>query len=333
MKSAVKMLATIVFVGVVSLITAQANAAQFEEVIYYHNDVLGSPILATDPNGQVIWREEYSPYGSRLLHESRETDCSAGPCVPVESSWDEKQWYSGKLEETANGILFYGARWYEPEIGRFLSVDPVGFQENNVFSFNRYSYANNNPYRYTDPDGNAVETAWDVFNIGLGITSLSVNLVSGNIGGAALDAVGIVADTAAALTPFVPGGAGSYIRAGRVTKKGFHATHPDAAKAILEGGFRPGTKSGRLGSGGTYVNNKPEGAIAEFVHHNPGIIPTVLKVEYRPGTNASASVAPRKYVDQFPLNVESISAPSIRAPGTTNTNVLNGSVRATEILP
>jgi hypothetical protein len=38
-------------------------------------------------------------------------------------------------------------------LGRFLSVDPVQFREDNIFSFNRYAYANNNPYRYFDPDG------------------------------------------------------------------------------------------------------------------------------------------------------------------------------------
>jgi len=108
---------------------------------------------------------------------------------------------------------------------------------------------------------------------------------------------------------------------------GYHATHPQVAPLIRQNGFRPGTSPGRLGSGGTYVNNTPGGAIAEFAHHNPGVTPTVLQVQYRPGINAATNVAPANYVNQLPLNnVGSISAPSIRAPGTTNTNVLNGSV-------
>jgi hypothetical protein len=47
------------------------------------------------------------------------------------------------------------ARYYDPVIGRFYSNDPQGFT--NVHNFNRYAYANNNPYKYVDPDGrNAV---------------------------------------------------------------------------------------------------------------------------------------------------------------------------------
>jgi RHS repeat-associated protein len=132
---------------------SNALVTEYEEIIYYHNDALGSPIAATNASGDVLWREEYSPYGSRLLHESRESDCSSGTCIPSESAWDEKQWFTGKLEESRNGIQYFGARWYEPELGRFLSVDPVQFREDNIFSFNRYAYANNNPYKYTDPDG------------------------------------------------------------------------------------------------------------------------------------------------------------------------------------
>ncbi len=120
----------------------------------------------------------------------------------------------------------------------------------------------------------------------------------------------------------------SLLAANRV---GYHATHADVVPLIQQNGFRAGTAPGRLGSGGTYVNSTPQGAIAEFAHHNPGVTPSVLKVQYHPGINASTSVAPRNYVERLPFhNVDSISAPSVRLPGTTNTNVLNGSLRIIE---
>ena len=48
-------------------------------------------------------------------------------------------------------LLDIDARYYDPLIGRFYSNDPIGFRD--VHSFNRYAYANNNPYKYVDPDG------------------------------------------------------------------------------------------------------------------------------------------------------------------------------------
>ncbi|WP_240600347.1 RHS repeat-associated core domain-containing protein [Solilutibacter silvestris] len=47
-------------------------------------------------------------------------------------------------------------RYYDPTIGRFLSTDPVQANANTGASFNRYVYANNNPYKFTDPDGRSI---------------------------------------------------------------------------------------------------------------------------------------------------------------------------------
>ena len=82
--------------------------------------------------------------------------------------------------------------------------------------FSIYAYAN--PTVYVDPDGNVVETAWDIANIGMGIASFGTNIVAGNYLGAAVDAVGVVADTVAAVIPGAPGGAGSAIKASRGAK-------------------------------------------------------------------------------------------------------------------
>ena len=54
--------------------------------------------------------------------------------------------------------MYRQARYYDPVIGRFYSNDPVGtlghLSQGNIHGFNRYAYANNNPYAYVDPDGN-----------------------------------------------------------------------------------------------------------------------------------------------------------------------------------
>ncbi|MGH8583974.1 MAG: RHS repeat-associated core domain-containing protein [Gammaproteobacteria bacterium] len=147
-----------------------------ERVIHYHNDALGSPIFATNQRGEVVWRRSYAPYGQELNRDA-----------PNEPG------YTGKFEEPDLGISDFGARWYDPRIGRFLAIDPVGFSTNNPQGFNRYAYANNNPYRFVDPDGRIpLDTIWDFGNV-------VYDVATGNWADAAIDA-------GAMFIPYVPAG-------------------------------------------------------------------------------------------------------------------------------
>lgn len=58
--------------------------------------------------------------------------------------------FTGHVADAETGLSYLQARYYDPYAGRFLAVDPV---EASAGSFNRYWYANNNPYRFVDPDG------------------------------------------------------------------------------------------------------------------------------------------------------------------------------------
>ena len=55
--------------------------------------------------------------------------------------------YTGREFDAESGLYYYRARYYDPAIGRFLSEDPIGFDEGGV---NLYLYASNNPVRYVD---------------------------------------------------------------------------------------------------------------------------------------------------------------------------------------
>lgn len=57
------------------------------------------------------------------------------------------------MQDAATGLTYMQQRYYDPQCGCFLSVDPVTADPNTGAHFNRYNYANNNPYRFTDPDG------------------------------------------------------------------------------------------------------------------------------------------------------------------------------------
>ena len=51
------------------------------------------------------------------------------------------------------GLYYYGARYYDPTLGRFIQPDSIVPEPGNPQSLNRYAYVNNNPLRYTDPSG------------------------------------------------------------------------------------------------------------------------------------------------------------------------------------
>ena len=52
------------FIATLFLACLSLMAQGVEVVTYYHNDALGSPIIATDQEGRVVWRKSYAPYGS-----------------------------------------------------------------------------------------------------------------------------------------------------------------------------------------------------------------------------------------------------------------------------
>jgi len=146
-----KKLGGVLAVAVMGFVTHGAQAG----VTYFHNDIAGSPVAATNEAGTVIWRESFWPYGERRVNSA-----SAG---------ENKVWFTSRRQDVETGLVYMGARYYDPVVGRFISTDPVGFDEQNVHSFNRYAYANNNPYRYVDLDG---RTAAAIAVVGIGVVAI-----------------------------------------------------------------------------------------------------------------------------------------------------------------
>ena len=99
------------------------------EVKYFHQDHLGSNRIITDPNGALVSRLDYEPFGKDL------------------SSNNAKYKFTGK-EKDSSSLYYFGARYYDPGIGRFTQVDP-SFEPSET----PYSYVDNNPLNKIDPDG------------------------------------------------------------------------------------------------------------------------------------------------------------------------------------
>lgn len=119
-------------------LSVQGATVTNKTVTYYHNDLLGTPVVTTNGSGNITWEADYKPFG-----EKAETNSTSGNRIG----------YTGHMDDAATGLTYMQARYYDPVVGRFYGVDPVGFSAANPHTFNRYAYSNNNPYTYKDPDG------------------------------------------------------------------------------------------------------------------------------------------------------------------------------------
>ncbi|NMT34281.1 hypothetical protein HGQ62_06525 [Stenotrophomonas maltophilia] len=118
-------------------VTTFVGTATAQTVTYIHTDALGSPVAETDASGNVIKRFAYEPYGAVVGGEVAD-----GPG------------YTGHVSDAATGLSYMQQRYMDPELGVFLSVDPVtAYVKGDMRHFNAYAYAYNNPYTFNDPDG------------------------------------------------------------------------------------------------------------------------------------------------------------------------------------
>lgn len=130
--------------------SAALAAEQGTTVIYYHHDVRGDPIVVTTETGQIQWIESYRGYGEA---EPRVSSEGIGFGDNADENHDNRMSFTGHESDGGSGLTYMKARYYDPLVGRFYSNDPVGFRTTNTMMFNRYAYANNNPYKFVDPDG------------------------------------------------------------------------------------------------------------------------------------------------------------------------------------
>ncbi len=110
--------------------------------LYYHTDHLGGANILTDSTGFKKELIEYEPFGVESRHEKY-------------GSSEEIAWYyfTGKKTDDESGLIYFGARYYDPSLGRFITPDTYIPGFSNPQALNRYSYCLNNPINRIDPDG------------------------------------------------------------------------------------------------------------------------------------------------------------------------------------
>jgi RHS repeat-associated protein len=113
-----------------------AKTTPDDQTYYYHYDGTGSTIAVTDSSGNIVNKYAYDAFGKVLDSEEM---------LPNPFKYVGR---FGVMDE-GNGLLYMWARYYDPETGRFISKDPIGF----FGGMNMYAYVGNNPVNWVDPSG------------------------------------------------------------------------------------------------------------------------------------------------------------------------------------
>ena len=117
------------------------------EKLYYHHDNLGSSRLMTDGNGKVKWEQDYLPFGEDL----------SKPDTPIDGFGTSPEYkFTGQRQVEGIGLYYYGARFYDPALGRFITEDTYPGEMIDPQTQNLYIYTINNPLKYIDPTGHYI---------------------------------------------------------------------------------------------------------------------------------------------------------------------------------
>jgi RHS repeat-associated protein len=108
------------------------------EITYRLEDHLGSTRCLVDAQGKVLARYSYSPFGV----PTSDKDTALTPFLYTGEPWDQEA-----------QLLYLRARYYDPQLGRFLSPDPAPGDPHDPQTFNQYVYVNNDPINKVDPLG------------------------------------------------------------------------------------------------------------------------------------------------------------------------------------
>lgn len=110
-----------------------------DETAFFLTDALGSVATILDEEGSISHSQEFEPFGQSRNAQFTDPGVRYG--------------FTGHAHDEFSGLIDMGGRIYDPQLGRFLSADPIVQSPANLQSHNRYSYVWNNPLGMVDPSG------------------------------------------------------------------------------------------------------------------------------------------------------------------------------------
>ena len=117
-----------------------------EQRYYYHHDRLGSVTEITNLRGDVVQRYVYDSFGNPRIYNKDGTAITESSTDYLKNPYT----FTGRERDPETELHYHRARYYNPQAGRWISADPIGFDSGDT---NFYRYVGNNSINYIDPDG------------------------------------------------------------------------------------------------------------------------------------------------------------------------------------
>jgi RHS repeat-associated protein len=137
--------------GLAAVFIAEEDSAETDNLYYIHKDYLGSILCLSDEDGKAVERYSFDAWG----HRRNPTNWSQWQGDSTD--YIVNRGFTGHEHMDIFGLINMNGRIYDPDLGRFISPDPYVQMPDNSQNFNRYSYALNNPLKYTDPSGDNIQ--------------------------------------------------------------------------------------------------------------------------------------------------------------------------------
>ena len=166
-----------------TMIGMQYTANGTDNLYYFHRNLQGDVIGIYDTNGVLKVKYNYDAWGNCTIDNTQTTDIALAKANPIR--------YRGYYYDQDTGLYYLNARYYSPELRRFISPDDTAYLDpENVDGLNLYAYCYNDPVNYADPSGNSPTKWWEWALAGVTTAGLIVGTIftGGLLGGAFLGA-------------------------------------------------------------------------------------------------------------------------------------------------
>ena len=168
-----------------------------EDTYFYRKDAQGNIIALLDNNGAVVVKYFYDAWGNHVVVDNSGVVIAGMSHIGHLNPFRYRSYYY----DTETNLYFLKTRYYDPEIGRFMTIDGIEYLNPEVINgLNLYAYCGNNPVMRVDENGNAWWEFWNwdwqtiLVGVGLVVTAVAaVALSVATFGAGTPVAMGIVA--------------------------------------------------------------------------------------------------------------------------------------------